>query len=391
MGKKRLYYIDNLRVAVIMSVIMIHLAVTYSSRGIWYYNEVRQLDFFTNIFFGFFQSFLQGFSMGMLFFVAGYFTPISLDKKGPARFISDRFRRLVIPALFFLLLITPFLIRVQGSTIWKYQASGFWEFYSQYLQSFGIDLLGAGPMWFVLALFVFCLLYALWRLVPLRTSLPDSRYQGVLNNGRLFFLIVFIAAAAFLLRLFFPVGTVFWGMQLGYFSQYVILFIAGIAAYRTNCFESIAPAAAGNWLAAGIIFGFTGWLFFIYLAGICDFSALKFKSLPPGTGFGSGLSWPAAYYAIWESFVGVAMTMGLLGLFRDKLNFSNSLTQKLSSAAFAVYMFHPPIIVAVTMMMTTLDMPPAFKWALAGLISIPLCFLIAYYILLRIPLLNKIL
>jgi hypothetical protein len=54
-------------------------------------------------------------------------------------------------------------------------------------------------------------------------------------------------------------------------------------------------------------------------------------------------------------------------------------------------MFHPPIIVAVTKLMTTLDMLPVFKWALAGLISIPLCFLIAYYILLRIPLLNKIL
>ena len=85
------------------------------------------------------------------------------------------------------------------------------------------------------------------------------------------------------------------------------------------------------------------------------------------------------------------MTMGLLALFRDKLNFSNKLTKKLSAGAFAVYMFHPPIIVAVTMLMTTLDILPVFKWALAGLISIPLCFLIAYYILLRIPLLNKIL
>jgi hypothetical protein len=41
--------------------------------------------------------------------------------------------------------------------------------------------------------------------------------------------------------------------------------------------------------------------------------------------------------------------------------------------------------------MQALDMQPVFKWAIAGVISIPLCFLIGYYILLRIPLLKKIL
>jgi fucose 4-O-acetylase-like acetyltransferase len=39
--------------------------------------------------------------MGMLFFVAGYFTPLAYDHKSPDRFISDRFRRLGLPALFF--------------------------------------------------------------------------------------------------------------------------------------------------------------------------------------------------------------------------------------------------------------------------------------------------
>ncbi len=88
MEKKRLYYIDNLRVATIMLVILIHLAVTYSGSGIWFYNEVRPVGFFNHIFFSFFQSFAQGFSMGMLFFVAGYFTPMAYDRKNAARFIS---------------------------------------------------------------------------------------------------------------------------------------------------------------------------------------------------------------------------------------------------------------------------------------------------------------
>jgi hypothetical protein len=390
MEKTRLYYIDNLRVATIMSVIMIHLAVTYSGSGIWLYNEIRPLNFFNHIFFRFFQTFIQAFSMGMLFFVAGYFTHMAIDRKSSSQFVSDRFRRLGLPALFFLLFITPFAVWVQGSTLWEYEASGFLDFYSQYLQSAGMQLLGVGPMWFALALLIFSVIYVLGRLIFPQAANRDSR-QGVLNASRLLLLIVIIAAVAFLLRLFFPIGSVFWGMQLGFFSQYIILFIAGIAVYRTNCLENITPAAGRYWLAAGLILGFLGLLLFIYLIDAYDFSTLTIKTLHSGKSDASGANWGAVYYALWESFVAVAMTVGLLGMFRDKLNFSNSLTQKLSAAAFAVYMFHPPIIVAVTKSMQALDMQPVFKWAMAGVISIPLCFLIGYYILLRIPLLKKIL
>ena len=59
--------------------------------------------------------------------------------------------------------------------------------------------------------------------------------------------------------------------------------------------------------------------------------------------------------------------------------------------AFAVYMFHPPIIIAVTLAVQMLLIAPVFKWAMTSLICIPLCFLLAYHVLLRVPVLNKIL
>ncbi|MCX5855551.1 MAG: acyltransferase family protein [Deltaproteobacteria bacterium] len=390
MEKKRLYYIDNLRVATIMLVIMIHLAVTYSGIGIWFYNELRTLGFFNHIFFSFFQAFVQGFSMGMLFFVAGYFTPMAYDRKSPSRFISDRFRRLGLPALFFMLVITPLQLWVMKSPRWDCNTPNFFESYWLYLQSFCMKLFGVGPMWFTLALFVFCVIYMLWRLVRPQVAKPDFQ-KVVLTTGRLLTLTAIIAVVAFTLRLSFPVGSIFWGMQLGFFSQYIIMFIAGIVACRTNCFESMTSATGRKLLAAGLILGFTGWLILKYFAGPYDFSTLTMKAVNTGKRAAGGLSWPAAYYAVWESFVAVAMTMGLLSLFRDKLNFMNSLTQKLSVSAFAVYMFHPPILVAVTLLMGPLNIMPVLKWALAVIISIPLCFLIGYYILLRIPLLNRIL
>lgn len=387
----RYYYIDNLRVMVIMLVILLHLAVTYSGLGRWYYNEEHSQGFFSHIFFSLFQTFAQGFSMGLLFLVAGYFTPGAFDRKGFGRFVKDRCRRLGLPSLFFMLVVTPFICWVEvPSPAFTFGASSFLDYYRQYLMSAGLRLLGVGPMWFALALLVFSVVYAL-----LRTILPQTAGSGAQRDTSSFnalaALVLIIAAGAFLLRLVFPLGTIFWGMQLCYFSQYIILFIAGILAYRTNYFEHITSAVGKKWLAAGIIAGFTGPFVMRWAVGSYNFSTRTVDMKAAFASFAGGISWPSISFALWESFVAVSMTVGLLALFRDKFNSGGSISRKLSDSAFAVYMFHPPIIIAVTLLMQTIFLAPVLKWAIASAISVPLCFLLAYYVLLRVPVLKKIL
>ena len=53
----------------------------------------------------------QAYIMGFLFLLAGYFTPGSLERKGYARFLSDRFLRLGLPLLFFSLFLGPLTVR----------------------------------------------------------------------------------------------------------------------------------------------------------------------------------------------------------------------------------------------------------------------------------------
>src|SRR5947209_6082480 len=77
----RLLFIDNLRWTMIVLVITMHAAVTYSNLGRWYYNEKAQLDQGTFLFFATYQSWLQAFFMGLLFFIAGYFVPAKFDRK----------------------------------------------------------------------------------------------------------------------------------------------------------------------------------------------------------------------------------------------------------------------------------------------------------------------
>jgi uncharacterized membrane protein YcfT len=71
----RFAFLDNIRSLVILLVVTIHAAVTYSGFGGWYYVEGSpgNLSAFGIAFFGLLQSFLQAWTMGILFFISAYF------------------------------------------------------------------------------------------------------------------------------------------------------------------------------------------------------------------------------------------------------------------------------------------------------------------------------
>lgn len=389
MPKARLDYIDNLRVTAIVLVILVHQAVTYSGLGNWYVNEVRPLGFWGRIFFEVFQTNTQGFFMGLLFLLAGYFTPGALRRKGLKRFLTDRFWRLGAPSLFYMLFVTPFVVWFMApKPHWIKDAASFGDFMSRYLLSAGFGMSGFGPMWFAVALFFFSCIYA--ALQPILPRTKEAPRPGPVSSAQLFGLTLVIALGAFLLRLRWSPGEVVLGMQLAYFSQYVALFAVGIWAYNADRFEGVPSAEARKWLLAGFVVGIGGFVAINLATGRYDFATLTVHPLRKSD-LGGSLNWVRVVFDLWESFVSVALSVGLLGLFRDKLNIRNKLTEKLSASAFAVYMFHPPILILVTQAMAPLLWPPVAKWAVSSLVCVPLCFAVGYYVLLRIPLLKRLL
>ncbi|MBV9792236.1 MAG: acyltransferase family protein, partial [Chloroflexi bacterium] len=90
----RLVFVDTLRVALTILVVMHHLAVTYGASAPWYYIEAPQDDGLTFIVLLIFILFNQAWFMGCFFLIAGYFTPASYDRKGAGAFLKDRLLRL---------------------------------------------------------------------------------------------------------------------------------------------------------------------------------------------------------------------------------------------------------------------------------------------------------
>jgi glucans biosynthesis protein C len=366
--RSRLLYIDNLRLFVIVCVVMHHLAVTYSGIGSWYYTQARHVDLLSEIWFGCYLAFQQAYFMGLLFMIAGYFVASSYDRRGFGSFVGERFRRLGIPSLIYVVAITTFIEYVELRAKWTgVTVTGF--------------LSGTGVMWFAVALLIFSLAYALVRLI-VRRAPSASGGDGIrpsLRNGII--LILTIAVCAFLIRIVQPIGTAVLNMQLCFFASYIILFIVGIVAYRQNLFARISYAAGKRCLIGGVVFGFLGFLVLVIAA----------KLLGSVNSLYGGVTWESAGYALWESAVAVMMCTGLVAVFREKCNRQNGLIKAMSDSSFTVYMFHPVIIVGVTLLLSPLALFPIVKWLLLCVICVPLCFAIAYFVIRRIPLLKAVL
>jgi glucans biosynthesis protein C len=260
----------------------------------------------------------------------------------------------------------------------SYGAS-FLGWYSGYIGSFDF-IGGTGALWFLFALLIFTAVYGLgrWVFEKLRWSLPAPKLstgpRGVVA------LILIIAISTFLVRIVQPVGTSFYNMMLCNFSQYIVLFVVGILAYRQDWFSRLDYSMGTRLLWWAPTFGFAVWGAIELLGGAAT----------DPTAVNGGFTWQSATFSLWESFTCIAVSTGLLVLFREKFNRQGQLVKALSGSAFAVYVFHAPIIVAATLLFKSVPWLPGFKFAATVAVCLPVCFAVAHYVVMKIPLLKKV-
>ena len=107
-GRSRDLYIDRLRSLMTALVILHHTALTYGAMGSWFWYELKPSTALSSQILIQFCTSNQAYFMAFFFFLAAYFTPASLERKGHGQFIADRFTRLGLPLLAFILILAPF-------------------------------------------------------------------------------------------------------------------------------------------------------------------------------------------------------------------------------------------------------------------------------------------
>ena len=353
----RLLYIDNLRVFTIALVVLQHAAVTYSGLGSWYYKEAAPLGQAEFLFFGLGQSHAQAFFMSLFFLIAGSFVPASFARKGPRAFLLDRLYRLGVPLLVYVLVMHPLLVKIlhPDLDVAAYILKGLHT----------LDILSwTGPLWFVEALLIFTVaaLPFLGRLH--RQSAPPA----ALPATTIWALIALVSAAAFGIRLVFPIGTSFANLQFCYFAAYIVAFAVGVLAGARGWLDRISYRTAKRWLLASFALGLPLWLCAMVAGGARE-GRLNIDG---------GMAAGPFLYALWESFFCVAFIVALLGIAREKLDFQKPWMRFLADNTFGVYVFHAIVLVLVSLALKPLALSVIPKFALVSLLALAGSFLVAW-------------
>jgi glucan biosynthesis protein C len=377
-AKPRLDFIDNLRWVMIVLVVSMHAAVTYSHLGSWYFMEDPKPGQVVTVLFAYYQMSLQAFFMGFLFLIAGYFVPKAFDRKGGGRFLSDRFVRLGIPSLFYMLVVHPFTVYWLLHDYYKIHASST-AAYLVFLRTFRW-VGSSGPMWFAVALLIFCLVYALARAIR-RQAHTDQSDAALPTHAQVAGLAGIMGLCSFLVRIVQPMGTNILNMQLCFFSQYILLFGVGITAYRRNWLLRIPYDFGMRWFRLALI---AGTLIWVAVVG-CIFATHTEKYID------GGFTWQSAAICFWEAFFCMGICLGLTVLFRETFNRQGAFAKWMSDNSFSVYLFHTPVLVAITLVMRGLAAPKPAKFLLATLLATTATFLASNYIFRRIPQLRRVL
>ena len=97
-----------------------------------------------------------------------------------------------------------------------------------------------------------------------------------------------------------------------------------------------------------------------------------------------GWSIPALVYALWEPFVAWGVILVLLQRCQQRFRDLGPIGTRLARRAFAIYVIHPPVVVAVTLAWRDVGAPALLKFALSGSVACVLCYVLAG-LLLKVP------
>ncbi|MGA3332655.1 MAG: acyltransferase [Terracidiphilus sp.] len=366
---QRELYVDRLRTVMTAFVILHHTAITYGAIGGWFWHERQPSSSLSSLALILFCTTNQAYFMGFFFLLAGYFTPASLERKGYARFIGDRFVRLGLPLLAFILILGP----LTAAMVTAYEGKGFWPTIA-YLWRNGRII--NGPLWFAQALLIFSLAYCGWRAI-FGTPLAESQRAAASVPGGHWWLLsaLVTGAAALAIRQFVPTDESVFGLQLGYFASYIALYAVGIAGWR---YDWLRQLSWGN-ARAGIIALLIAWP--AMPAAIAVVRALAGAAR---SNFSGGFSWMAIFYALWEPFVAWGLVAAWLLVFRARVNQPSGFWDWLRRRAYSVYIIHPPVLVGVSLLLRGWAAPALVKFGVTGALACAACWLLADP-LVRIP------
>jgi glucans biosynthesis protein C len=361
---ERQYYIDWLRILLIISVFLFHVGMVFNTWGWHIKNDQLYGGLLTGT-----MTFLHKWRMPLLFLVSGAGTYFALGKRTPGQYLSERFMRLFVPLVAGIFILVPVQVYIEKSSVYSSLVSYYPHMFEGIYPEGNFSW---HHLWFIAYLFVIALFIS-----PFLGFLRREKFAGftywieniVTKPLALNIFLIPLVLSQIILRKYFDFGTNALVNDWAAMAFYIIFFMAGfILIPNKNIAEAIRKQRllflAETITVTIIMFGLPG-LFKSERTGeiIQDVSAIF-------------LAWACGITA--------------LGFAKQYLNFDSEFRKLANEAIFPFYLLHQPVIIVVGYFMTRLDIAVLLKVLLIMLTSLAIVVGLYWLVIRRINFLRVI-
>lgn len=358
---QRKYFIDWIRVIAFFLLIFFHCAMPFVLFG-WEIKNKETSEGLSRLIW-----WLHQWRLPLLFFISGVGTHFSLSKRSVFSFAGERVIRLFIPLLFAMLFTIPLQVYFEWLQEGKISGSYF-SFYPQVWNfiPYPEGALTWSHMWFVVYLFVFCLLlipvFALFKIKALKTA---KNYLSHKLSNPLTITLLFLPLAGYYFTLFIQYPE-----QLGLLDDWFVflfsltIFFYGYLLGGTDQFWNNCEKYRYHYLIIAV-----ACILFLFYRYWWNFNMPKQNDVT------------LYVYGIINSMHIWLFILSMIGFAKKHLNINNRFLQFTNQAVYPFYILHQTIIVAAGFYIVQLNLPIFLKLTILVIITFVSVFLIYRFII----------
>lgn len=399
---KRFHFIDHVRGFVIALVVLQHAVQAYGTMWgtLWFIKAPDRDSFYDAIFF-----FTDNFIMAALFFVAGIFVIPSLTRRGLRSFTLEKIIRLVLPFIFGVLFIVPWLTYPR----YRMHTEDPLNFFDYWRQVYLFDGIKPGGFWFLafltglmmMAAFIhLCLPFLTRWLGCFVTWLVKKPVRGFIIFAGLTALI--ISASDFYWGAPWWVG--FWKLFFArgnQFITYILYFITGVGIGQADVLNKtdVLEKLSLNWqkwvaLTAVLAVLYIGYCLSYMYDGTFSGDLREY--------FREGGSWAGAWpliadlapsiliRTILSGLLCAAQTITVIAVFYRFANTLNPFWVSLGACSYGIYVLHEPFVLWMQYALMDYTLAPFIKAALAFAVGLSVAWFLTERVLRKLPGLKKV-
>jgi peptidoglycan/LPS O-acetylase OafA/YrhL len=351
---ERQYFIDWLRILLILSVFLFHIGMFFNTWG-WHVKNPTQYNGLlikTMIF-------LSEWRMPLLFLISGAGTFYALGKRSPGQYLGERFKRLFIPLLAGIFILVPVQVYLEKAD----QFSSLLSFYPHMFE--GIYPEGNFSwhhLWFIVYLFIISLIIS-----PFLKLLRGEGFKRFSERLARFakkplalnVVVILIVGSELLLRPYFPDNTHALVDDWAAMAFYVIFFLSGFVLLSNKSIIESIRKQRNLYLAEATI------------ATIVMFSSPQLFERGPALDLAWGLS---------SIFLAWSCGLAAIGYARQYLNRDSRFRKLANEAIYPFYLLHQPVILVIGFFLIKVQMPDLVRFLVLTASSFMISAILYWYL-----------